>query len=333
MTYTLYIKSGKGVGSIANATFRDKLRTEYRRSLKPHETEELINQLFNRPLAFAAAKLLNVLRMTPNMITLLSLICGVSSGVMFSRGSYPHVAWAGILLQLMIIFDCADGQLARMTNRSTKMGRILDTLADLTTHCSIFWGAAIGLFRNTGTSLPFMFALLSQISMYYHMALFDHFKNRFIIIAMPQCVDQLDSLDALKNKIEQLETKSNRLSRILRSIFLWFSKMENRVVSIGYPSNCRDFQNHLTDATNIDTHIRELYYDEMRVPTKLWTMIADTIHLTVFVVCGLLNRILLIFPIILIYTNAVMVVALIVQRVRYRNLGLDKKIRWQERFD
>lgn|GEM_PF-982412 len=321
------------MGSIVNTTLFLKLKNEYRKSLKPPETEELINQLINRPLAYVTAKALQALRATPNIVTLLSLLCGVSSGILFSRGRHADVVWAGMLLQLMIIFDCADGQLARMTNRSTKMGRILDTLADLTTHCSIFWGVAIGLYRITGTALPFVLALSAQISMYLHMALFDHFKNKFITIAMPDCIDQLDSLDSLKDKIDQLETRNNRLSTLLRKIFLWFSKMENRVVSIGYSSIDRNFNDQFPDSTDIDTQIREVYYTEMKGPTKLWTMIGDTVHLTVFVVCGLLNRALLIFPIILVYTNAVMVVALFVQRVKYRNLGLEQEIQWQERFD
>ena len=321
------------MGSIASSTFYAKLKNEYRRSLKPPETEELINQLINRPLAFITAKAIQALRATPNIVTLLSLLCGISSGILFSRGRYTYIVWAGVLLQLMIIFDCADGQLARMTNRSTKMGRMLDTLADLTTHCSIFWGVAIGLYRITGTALPFVLALSAQLSMYLHMALFDHFKNKFITIAMPDCIDQLDSLDSLKDKIEQLETRNNRLSTLLRKIFLWFSKMENWVVSIGYSKSGRNFNDRFPDTTNIDTQIRELYYNEMRGPTKLWTMIGDTIHLTIFVVCGLLNRTSLIFPIILVYTNAVMVLALFVQRVKYRNLGLEQEIQWQERFD
>jgi hypothetical protein len=321
------------VGSIARRAFITHLESEYRKSLKPPETEELINQLINRPIAFATAKALHALKASPNVVTLLSLLCGVSSGVLFARGAYPDVVWAGVLLQLMIIFDCADGQLARMTNRSTRLGRVLDTLADLTTHCSIFWGVAIGLYRKTGSALPFMLALCAQLSMYYHMALFDHFKNRFITIAMPQYLDRLDSLDSLKKRIDQLETDNNGLSRLLRKLFLWFSKMENRVVSIGYSQSSRDFFHLIEHETDMDTQIRELYYSEMRVPTKLWTMIADTIHLTVFVVCGLLNRIALIFPLILIYTNAVMVAALIVQRVKYRSLAFDQNVQWQERFD
>jgi hypothetical protein len=321
------------VGSIARPTFLLKFKDEYRRSLKPPETEELINQIVNRPLAFATAKILQKLKATPNFVTLLSLLSGISAGYMFSRGRYPDIVWAAVLLQFMIIFDCADGQLARLTNRSSKLGRILDSLADLATHCSIYWGVAIGLYRHTGTALPFVLALSAQISMYLHMALFDHFKSVFITIAKPDCIDMLDSLDTLKAKIGQLETKNSRLSSTLRKIFLWFSMMESRVVSIGYASDGSTFYDQLSDREDIDPQTRELYYSEMRVPTKLWTMIGDTIHLTIFVVCGLLNQASLIFPIILVYTNAVMIGALFVQRVKYRNLGLEHEIRWQERFD
>ncbi len=321
------------MGSIANREIRLRLHDEYKKSLKPPETEELINQLINRPLAFLAAKVLQKLKATPNFVTLLSLLCGVSSGFIFSRGRYPDIMWASLLLQFMIIFDCADGQLARLTNRSSKLGRILDSLADLATHCSVYWGVAIGLYRHTGTALPFVLALSAQISMYLHMAFFDHFKSVFITIARPDCIDQLDSLDKLKEKIEQLEMNNSRLSSMLGRIFLWFSKMESRVVSIGYIPYGTNFYEQFPDTENIDPQTRELYYNEMRVPTKLWTMIGDTIHLTIFVVCGLLNRAFLIFPIIIMYTNVVMVVALFVQRVKYRNLGLEREIRWQERFN
>jgi hypothetical protein len=71
----------------------------------------------------------------------------------------------------------------------------------------------------------------------------------------------------------------------------------------------------------------------MRVPTKLWTMIGDTIHLEIFVLCGVLNSLSLIFPLILVYTNIVMIVALIVQRTKYRNLGLEREMLLQESLD
>jgi hypothetical protein len=252
--------------------------------------------------------------------------------VVFSRGKYPEILWAALLLQSMIIFDCADGQLARMTGRSSKFGRIIDTFADLATHCAVYSGVAVALYKTSGSPMVLLPALLSQISMYLHMALFDHFKNVYITLAHPDYGDLLDSLKKMKEISENMESGS-ALSTAVAKMYVWFYKMESRVVSLGYPSIGANFYELFPDSERIDDGLRELYTREMRIPTKLWTMIGDTIHLEIFVVCGVLNRLSFIFPLILIYTNAVMIIALLVQRAKYRNLGLEREGLLQERFD
>jgi hypothetical protein len=313
--------------------FLARVAGEYRRSLKPPETEELVNQLVNRPLGFAAAKCFQKVKVTPNVVTLLSLFCGLSAGVVFSRAKYPDVLWAALLLQCMIIFDCADGQLARLTERSSKFGRIIDTFSDLATHCSIYVGVAVALYRVSGSHLVLFLALLSQISMYLHMALFDHFKNVYITVSRPDYGDLLDSLKKMKEMSERIESDKGRLSTAVAKMYIWFYRMESRVVSMAYPSFSTNFYEAFPDSTCIEDGLRDLYAQEMRLPTKLWTMIGDTIHLEIFVICGVLNRISFIYPLILIYTNAVMIMALFVQRMRYRNLGLERKVMLQEKFD
>ena len=101
----------------------------------------------------------------------------------------------------MIIFECADGQLAWLTARGSKFGRIIDTFADLTTHGLIFTGITIGLHSISGSPLPFILAFLSLISMHFHMALFDHFKNVYINAAKPDYTDRLVCLKNMKDKL------------------------------------------------------------------------------------------------------------------------------------
>jgi len=156
-----------------------ELGKEYRLSLKPKETEEILNQFFNRPLAYLTAKLFHKLKSSPNFVTMLSMAFGVSSGFLFAQGEYHYVLAAAILLELMIIFDCADGQLARMIRRSSPLGKTLDGLADITTHMAIFYGVAFALYRELGSVYPFFLGLVAQLSMYFHIILYDHFKNVF----------------------------------------------------------------------------------------------------------------------------------------------------------
>ena len=68
--------------------------------------------------------------------------------------------------------------------------------------------------------------------------------------------------------------------------------------------------------------MRELYNREMKSSVKVWSGIGDTIHLTIFIVCGLVGRISYIFPIILIGTNVWMLFALCYQRARFKRLSL-----------
>jgi len=296
-----------------------KLIKEYRSSLKPPETEELINQYFNRPLAFGAAKLFHRLKMSPNLITFLSMACGVSSGFFFAKGEYPHVVTAAILLELMIILDCADGQLARMLKKSSRFGKTLDGLADFGTHISIFYGVAFGLYSKSGSIIPFFLALIAQLSMYLHIILYDHFKNIFIDVTKPDYIDRHENIKQLEERLEAERKEYDRfnLKWFLFRLYYIFYRIENWAVSIGYSPFINNFYDLFPDPDRIDPYTRDVYYQRMRFPVKFWSFIGDW----------------LIFPSIIIGTNLIMVAALIVQRIRFKNLGLERELLWQERFD
>ena len=308
---------------------------EYRSSLKPKETEEIVNQFFNRQLAFLTAKFFYKLKRNPNFVTLISMLFGVTSGFLFAKGEHPYVMAGAILLQLMIIFDCADGQLARMTGKSSRFGKTLDGLADVATHVSIFYGVAFGLYFRAGTIYPFFLGLVAQSSMYLHIILFDHFKNVFISLAKPDYADKLEGMEELRETSlkGKVENDSFSLKWLAARIYFLFYRIEAGVVSIGYLPFANNFYDLFPDPGRIDPQTREMYYREMRASMKIWTFLGDTTHLTIFVVLGILDRITLILPVIIIFTNLYMVFALVYQRVKFKNLGLEREILWQERFD
>ncbi len=310
--------------------FTRGLVQEYRSSLKPKETEEVINQFFNRPLAFLAAKFFKMLNLTPNSVTMISMAFGVSSGIFFARGKNPWVLIGAILLQGMIIFDCADGQLARMLKKSSQFGKTIDGLADIATHFSIFYGIAYALFMKTGSIYQFFLALAAQLSMYLHIMLYDHFKNVFISVAKPDYSDKLETLYKLKKEKRKEE---RGLKRIMNVLYYIFYQIEASVVSIGYLPLANSFYDIFPDPERIDQNMKVLYYREMRASVKIWSFIGDTSHLTLFVVCGILNRISYIFPITVICTNLYMIFAFVYQKVKFKRFGLNREIVWQERID
>lgn len=104
----------------------DKIRQDYRNSLKSLDTEETVDLLFYRPIGYMWALIAKHLGVTPNAITIASIFLGVGAGVLM----YPTELWINIIGMLLLVwansFDSADGQLARMTKQYSKFGRILD---------------------------------------------------------------------------------------------------------------------------------------------------------------------------------------------------------------
>src|SRR5450432_3249975 len=118
------------------------LLTGYLGTLKPLDVEEPIDVWVHRPLAYLLALAVAPTPVSPNFITCCSIALGVAAGAcMLLRPS--HELWlAGVLIFLSAVFDCADGQLARMRKSSSPFGRMLDGLADLAVSIAVVVGSS-----------------------------------------------------------------------------------------------------------------------------------------------------------------------------------------------
>jgi hypothetical protein len=253
---------------------------------------------------------------------------------MFAQGEFNYILAGVILLELMIIFDCADGQLARMTGKSSSFGKTLDGLADFATHISVFYGVAFAVYTRTGNITVFILALVSHASMYVHIFLFDHFKNVFIVVSKPEYCEQLERIDDIREsyqKEKQIKSKFNYRWLTARLYYIFYH-LEAAIVSIGYLPYANSFYDLFPDTDRLDPLTREIYFKEMRGVIKTWTFLGDTTHLTFFLIFGLLNRLTLLFPVLLISTNVFCIFAIFYQRIKFKKLGLEREILWQERF-
>jgi hypothetical protein len=98
-------------------------------SFKSGDTEEWLDVWFTRPIGLAVAMVCGRLGVTPNAITMAGIVLGAVAGWMFHYTDLPHNI-AGVLLLMAANFcDSADGQLARLTNQKTVLGRLLDGFA------------------------------------------------------------------------------------------------------------------------------------------------------------------------------------------------------------
>ena len=102
---------------------------------------------FVSPYSKYIAKWAARMGLTPNQVTVFSLLLGVGAAANFAAGTRPGLIVGAILLQLAFTFDCVDGQLARYTRDFSNLGAWLDSVFDRAKEYVVFAGLAIGGFR------------------------------------------------------------------------------------------------------------------------------------------------------------------------------------------
>lgn len=109
----------------------------------------IVDRYFNRPVGRILSKLLVHAPVSPNHVSLLSILIGVASAPFFAAGNF--VAGA-LLLQLCAIVDCVDGELARVLFKESRLGQWLDLAGDQVVHVSVFAAIGIGVARLNPTT-------------------------------------------------------------------------------------------------------------------------------------------------------------------------------------
>lgn len=108
-------------------------------SIKSKDTEEWLDMHFNRPIGLMMALAGKRLGIHPTAITAVSIVFGIWAAWMFAHTDIYHNLLGILLLMIANFCDSADGQLARIANKRTLVGRVLDGFAgDIWFFCIYF---------------------------------------------------------------------------------------------------------------------------------------------------------------------------------------------------
>lgn len=98
-----------------------------------------VTRYLYRPVSTRAARVLQGTPVTPGHVTIVSAILSFSGAIAFGYQRY----WLGAVLSLLgIITDCVDGDLSRLTGRSSTVGAFLDSVMDRWTDAAMIVGLA-----------------------------------------------------------------------------------------------------------------------------------------------------------------------------------------------
>lgn len=184
-------------------------------SLKSKDTEEWLDVHFTRPIGLAFALLWHKLGVAPNYITVLSMFLGVAAGVMFYFTDFLHNLFGVMLLMLANFCDSTDGQLARLTNQKSMIGRCLDGFAGDVWFFAIYLAIVLRIWSQNmlGTSEPWGFyglALAAIAGIVSHMqqsSLSDYYRQIHLYFLKGDEGSELDTYEAQRAELEKLKGK------------------------------------------------------------------------------------------------------------------------------
>ena len=124
------------------------LKERVQATLKSEDTEGTFELYVTRTPGYLWALLFKKLHIHPIAVTLLSIVIGALAGYFFWWDDLYMNLIGMFLLIWANWYDCADGQLARMTGQKTLIGRILDGFAGDVWFFSIYFFLCLRLTGN-----------------------------------------------------------------------------------------------------------------------------------------------------------------------------------------
>jgi phosphatidylglycerophosphate synthase len=203
----------------------------YFRSLKPLEVEEPIDVWVHRPPAYVLARMLLPTPVSPNLVTIGSIILGCAAGAAIFAGFPWHLQAAGVLIFSSAVLDCCDGQLARLRKSSSAFGRMLDGVADLVVSTVVVGGGAWLVLRKYHDPLWLLgvasvLTVTTILTGSFHTTMYDHFKNVFLRMTHPSYREGED-LDVAEQRFRAQRPQMSFGLRLAWGIYFFYMRSQS----------------------------------------------------------------------------------------------------------
>ncbi len=198
-------------------------------TLKSADTEERLDIYFYRPIGYQLALLFRKLNITPNTVTIASIFIGMAGGVLF----YPESLWINIIGMLLLMlansFDSADGQLARMTNTKSRLGRILDGLAGSFWFIVIHVALTLRLQNQGWPAWIWIFAIASGLSHLVQAQQADYYRNIHLYFIKGEAGSEQDNSADLKAELEKLSWSRDFWKKNLLTFYKNYTRRQEQM--------------------------------------------------------------------------------------------------------
>lgn len=271
---------------------------EYKKSLKSIEAEEFFDLLIFRPLSYILVKLIYNTGITPNQISTVSMLFGIAAGIAYGFGPAYFITGA-VFYFICNTLDCVDGQLARLKQNGTKLGRVVDGFIDYISSISIYSGIAIALGNHTGDDLYWwLISAAAGISSAFQSFNFDFYRNLYLEYVYNKTFDINEEINEFRE--EQLRLKNvqgHYFEKFLISGYIKYTTLQEK-----------------TNKMKKLVISPELYKAKNLMLLKTWSWIGSTTHMTALFICTFAGRLHWYLYGWIIFGNIILIVTLLIQK-------------------
>lgn len=198
-------------------------------TMKSRDTESDFELYVTRTPGYLWALLFRQLHVHPVAVTLFSIVIGCSSAWFFASADLTDNLIGMFLLVWANWYDCADGQLARMTGQRTLVGRVLDGFSgDLWFFC-IYLGLSLRLYPTWGV---YIFLLSAWAGLYCHVrqcGLADYYRNIHLWMVLGRDGSELDNSQELQRRMERLHwTWTEWFEKLYLFFYVRYTRMQEQ---------------------------------------------------------------------------------------------------------
>jgi len=253
---------------------------EYRAMAKPRAVEGVGDLYLIRPLGYLLVQVLRRTPITPTMVSFLAIAAAWWSAWLYygvSRDGGNHalalLAAAGFLLHSAL--DSADGQLARVTNRTSEVGRIVDGFCDSLSFIGIYVGILLGYAERVPEHRVTV-ALLALAATYTHSlqsSLTEYQRTLYLL-----CVHgKRDIVESEPARLERAAAGGGLFARLMHVLHLPYYRQQRRLL----PSTARLERfvvRLLKERPQEAPRLAAVYERHQRPTLGGWTLLASNVH-------------------------------------------------------
>ncbi len=277
--------------------------------LKSNDVEDPVNRYLHRTVAYLFVKSIFRTRITPNMITLSTVVLGVIAGSAFIWGTGPAMVAGGACLWAAAILDGADGILARAKGLQSEFGRALDGSADALVAIFTVFPAFYHLWVTHHN--PYHLALMvpAVALTVGHLAIYDFYKESYLRGTRPGQGGEGRDADAIDETVDAARDEGPIIRVATKYFLVPHLERQKALISWLNPHAWR-----LSQVLHADDQTSEIYRKENLWPMRLWALVSLAPHTYLMAICAMFDRLEVYLFIRVFVMNGIFLVAAVWQR-------------------